>query len=335
MLFGLNYDFRLNQMSKVNGLEFYAQKKFMSRPEKFYKAPVDIKYSESMICDKPEYSYWNISFPSEYIPLYDKFKPQYDSYLENKTVYGRRYRIKGKEDGPVMVIYHGWSEKDLQMTEQVMPINEFAEAGVGIVLLSAPYHMSRKPSQAKFHGEFFMSGDVPRTIEAAAQAVFDARCMIKWLREKEGLKVVGMAGGSMGGYLTSLITVTEPDLDFSIAYVPPARLWELMRGKPIAKYARRGLAASGIDEEMLDSIGAITDPSRFKPKLPKEKILIIAGRADEAVTPDQPLSIWEGWGRPRILWYDGGHTGGAFPSIRRLMFDETRAFLNDIGVIST
>ena len=36
-------------------------------------------------------------------------------------------------------------------------------------------------------------------------------------------------------------------------------------------------------------------------------LILFAGVADRLVPPDQPRDLWRHWGRPRIVWYQGGH----------------------------
>ena len=57
----------------------------------------------------------------------------------------------------------------------------------------------------------------------------------------------------------------------------------------------------------MDDVLYVSNPVNFEPAIPRENILIFAGMADNFVPPDQPLAVWEAWGKPKIIWFAGGH----------------------------
>ena len=55
-----------------------------------------------------------------------------------------------------------------------------------------------------FHGEFFWTGDLVRSIEAVRQSCIDARSLVAWLRAAR-LREVGVTGFSMGGSIAMVL----------------------------------------------------------------------------------------------------------------------------------
>lgn len=45
-----------------------------------------------------------------------------------------------------------------------------------------PYHFERKPDQSLFSGEYMVSANIERTVQATRQAVADLRALIKWIK---------------------------------------------------------------------------------------------------------------------------------------------------------
>jgi hypothetical protein len=51
----------------------------------------------------------------------------------------------------------------------------------------------------------------------------------------------------------------------------------------------------------------VISPGAFKPRVPKERILLVAGRFDRIMLPASVRRLWKAWGRPRLQWLDRGH----------------------------
>lgn len=49
-------------------------------------------------------------------------------------------------------------------------------------------------------------------------------------------------------------------------------------------------------------------PGHWQPVIPKERILLLAGRYDPSVTPENVTELWQAWGEPALKWYPCGHT---------------------------
>jgi hypothetical protein len=61
---------------------------------------------------------------------------------------------------------------------------------------------------------------------------------------------------------------------------------------------------------LAEPLGAMVSPLSLTPRVPMRGRFIYAGIADQLVHPrEQVVRLWEHWGRPEIVWYEGGHTG--------------------------
>jgi hypothetical protein len=179
-----------------------------------------------------------------------------------------------------------------------------SDLGLNVVLPVLPLHGPRArglPKGAKFPGE-----DMLNVVHGAAQAVWDIRRLLSWIRSQEPDSMIGLNGISLGGYLTSLVASLDDGLSCAILGVPVADLVEL-----VSRHA--GLSHHDPLRQTLTSatlIGRMISPLALTPRVPMRGRFVYAGIADRLVRPrDQVTRLWEHWGRPEIHWYQGGHTG--------------------------
>ena len=157
-------------------------------------------------------------------------------------------------------------------------------------MLFRSFHGPRTPSQAQFSGEFCLTADVPRTLEAIAQAVYDLRSLIAWLRSK-GIPKIALWGGSFGGYLSGLTATVEPSLDALILLTTPVSTLDLLKRLAISKACRQAWKEMGIEWDFLERLDAPLHLSARKPLLPPERILLIADRKSTRLNSSHiPLS---------------------------------------------
>ena len=45
----------------------------------------------------------------------------------------------------------------------------------------------------------------------------------------------------------------------------------------------------------------------MRPRVPTERVLLLAARADRFFPPDKVEAMWRTRGEPEIAWYPGGH----------------------------
>jgi len=103
-----------------------------------------------------------------------------------------------------------------------------------------------------------------------------------------------------------LVASLDDGLTCAILGVPVTDLIELL-GR------HSGLARNDPRRHVLtlaEPLGRMISPLALTPRVPMRGRFIYAGIADRLVHPREQISrLWEHWGKPEIVWYQGGHTG--------------------------
>jgi hypothetical protein len=205
-----------------------------------------------------------------------------------------------------VVALHGFTMGRPRIDAMMLLANQWYRHGLDVALLTLPYHGARTPTDSRFSGEHFAVPDVVRLGEAVREAIYEIRLVMHWLREESGAPV-GLLGLSLGGYLTALSAGLQDDLDFAIPMVPPVCIGDLAwRFFSRTRHHREG-GESALSEEELRRAFRVHSPLAHPLRVPKERVLIIAGRGDRVVPPEHPAALWEHWGRPSIYWFSGSH----------------------------
>ena len=147
-----------------------------------------------------------------------------------------------------------------------------------------------------------------RQVHLFAQAVWDVRRILGWVRERGGDRI-GLYGISMGGYVSSLVAALESDLDAVIVSIPMVDFATSAQDN-MPWIMQRYDDDIEIDWEAVRAITHVVSPLAMTPKVPKGRRFIFAGIADRVVRPGQPRALWRHWGEPEIEWFSGGHVLG-------------------------
>ena len=282
-------------------LEFYGEQGWLDRPEGFFAAPpppTDVTVAPLTIRGQPLH---RIIFDSQYEP--SPGEPGRDRWL-GYTANTREHALllRHREPRPWVVCVHGAlmgrGSVDLRLF-RARHLHE--DLGLNVVLPVLPLHGPRKHKGAAFPGQ-----DVLDDVHAAAQAVWDIRRLISWIRSQEPGSAIGLNGMSLGGYITSLVASVEDGLACAVLGVPVSDLVEVLGRHGGLRHddPRRQTLA------LAQPIGRLVSPLSLTPRVPMRGRFIYAGVADRLVHPrDQVMHLWEHWGRPEIVWYPGAHTG--------------------------
>jgi dienelactone hydrolase len=188
--------------------------------------------------------------------------------------------------------------------------------GLNVVLPVLPLHGPRKAGRRS--GDGFLVGDFMQTIHAEAQAMWDIRSILSWIRAQGGRRI-GVHGLSLGGYNTALLACLDDELAFAMPGIPltdvTRAVWRHGPNQYIRVFEHVGL---GYDD--VHAVLRVISPLALEPKVPKERRYLYGAVADRLVPPDQVRDLWRHWDRPRIVWYQGGHvTFRAHDSVDRLV----------------
>lgn len=227
-------------------------------------------------------------------------------------------------DRPWLVCVHGYTMGYPSMGFQGLQSRRLHhELGLNLALPVLPLHGRRKP--ARLSGDGFLSFDMMNSIFGLAQAVWDIRRLITWIRQ-QGATSIGLYGVSLGGYTVALVAGIEAGLELVISGIPVTDIPTLLTGH--SPWATRVLAAEhGMVANDLDNAHRVVSPLAMDPMIRQDRRFIFAGYGDRVSDPEQAHRLYEHWEKPAICWYSGGHLG-------YLWSPEVATFLGDALSVS-
>ncbi|HPZ95487.1 MAG TPA: hypothetical protein PK871_11310 [Mycobacterium sp.] len=288
----------------TEAVEFYRERGWLDDPEGFFTAPTAPEDVSIRSYTKGNRTHERLSFESGYAPHPDEPGAQrWLSYTGNHREYA--LILRHREPRPWLVCVHGteMGRAGLDLTLfRAWHMHE--DLGLNVALPVLPMHGPRGRGLPK--GAVFPGEDVMDDVHGTAQAVWDVRRVLAWIRAEQPGARIGLNSISLGGYVASLLASLDDDLTCAILGVPPSNLVELLgrhSNLPRDDPRRRTV-------ELARPIGAMISPLSLQPKVPPQGRFIYAGLADRIVHPrQQVLQLWNHWGRPDVGWYHGGHTG--------------------------
>jgi dienelactone hydrolase len=297
-------DYTRIEREALEARELFEARGWLEKPVEYHRAPPPLEAPLLRATKIHRIHYEHLSFESEYEPRPEEpGRERWLSYAPNRI--GHAWLVR-HADGPRpwLVCIHGY-----QMGIPLVDLGAFPppwlheRIGLNLIVPMLPLHGRRKIGRRS--GDGFLAGDMLDTLHAEAQAMWDIRRLIGWVRA-QGATRVGVMGYSLGGYNASLLAALEEDLSCVIAGIPAVDFTRLYyRHGPqltLRDAAERGLAADRMSE-----IFRVVSPLAVAPRLPREQRYIFAAVADRLVPADQVRDLWEHWERPAIEWYQGAH----------------------------
>ena len=294
---------------RINGeilraVDFYGDSGWLDDPAGFFPAPPPPTDVAIRSYTKRDRTHERISFDSGYTPHPgEPGAERWRGYAGGEREYAMV--LRHPEPRPWLVCVHG-----TEMGRAGLDLTLFRawhlhhDLGLNVVLPVLPMHGPRAKGLPK--GAVFPGEDVLDDVHGTAQAVWDVRRVLAWIREQQPGAPIGLNGISLGGYIAALVASLDDDLTCAILGVPPSNLVELLgkhSGLPRNDPRRTTIG-------LAKPIGEMVSPLSLEPKVAPGGRFIYAGLADRIVHPRrQVMQLWEHWGRPEVGWYHGGHTG--------------------------
>jgi hypothetical protein len=201
------------------------------------------------------------------------------------------------------------------------------QLGLNLAFPVLPFHGPRKTGWRT--GEGFFSGDYIDTVHMQAQAVWDIRRLLSWVRAEDA-PAVGVYGISLGGYTTALLAALEANLDCVIAGIPAVDYGSLARWN-LPPVLHRLAERAGITWDTVAELERVISPLALPPRVAHERRFLFAAMADRLVPPHHARDLWRHWEEPRLLWYEGSHVSfGWEASVRAFL----REALETTGLVS-
>jgi hypothetical protein len=262
-------------------------------------------------------TYATVSFESGYEPHPgEPGRPRWLGYEANRTA---RALMLRHEDGPRpwLVCIHGaesarpWVDTRMFRAEYLHRV-----MGLNVLLPVLPLHGPRRRGAAAS----FPTMDLLDNVHGLAQAAWDVRRLLSWVRGQDPLGV-GLMGFSLGGYTGALVAGLDAELDCVIGCAPASDFPALFR---------RNMPRPGRDQERFrllmtkaETLHRVVSPLALPPATPPENLFLVSGLADRLAHPtEQVAGLWHHWGRPVILWHHGGHVGHQFVADATRFVDE-------------
>jgi dienelactone hydrolase len=264
------------------------------------------------------------------VPICPHYRARHASeYFLNQRVTARWIHPRSGPRRSALIYVHGWLEPGPWIEEAVLLPRLHDELGVDVLHIQLPFHGSRNPRSALFHGEFFWSADLVRTVEAVRQSVIDVRTLMAWLRAVHGYEEIGVTGISLGGGITMALACVEPAPDWIAPIIGHLKLGEAIEEAAILWRMKSDLERFGIDAARRKDLFTRLGLGTMKPKIPPERQLWIAAQDDAYITPRLVKEQWREWGEPPIEWIPGGHM--TFPLSIGRMITRMKAFHVDVA----
>lgn len=209
---------------------------------------------------------------------------------------------RGGEERPWIVCTNGYRMGHAAIDVRVFA-RYFDRLGLNVLIPVLPLHGPRRRSFNS--GTGFLGLDVVDTVHAAAQAVWDIRRLLGWIRAQRP-SGIGAFGLSLGGFATALWTSLVDDVACVIAGIPLADVSRTLVRHAVSEQLQ-GALQRGYSIEDARAVLRVVSPLALPNRVPRESRLIFGAVADRLVTPDQVHDLWCHWERPEIVWYQGGH----------------------------
>jgi len=242
------------------------------------------------------------------------------SYPRMNEAAGWILRHPEREHRPWLLVINGYRTGDLAVDLKSFGVKHLhRDLGLNIANVTLPLHGPRALGRAS--GARVLNAGAMNTINTIAHGAWDIRRVLAWLRTEFGADRIGLSGISLGGYMVSLVSCLDEDLACVIAGVPESDLVRGMR-RQVEPMLPPFYEQWGLSWTSLERVFTPVSPLAMEPLVPHEHRYIYAGLLDRWVRPGNVKTLWEHWGEPSILWYEGSHLSFPFEkSVRRYVDD--------------
>ncbi|MGE0214458.1 alpha/beta fold hydrolase [Mycolicibacterium sp.] len=292
-------------------LRFYAELAAAKDPQRAFPAPMELPRVSSRPANPvAEWSaranVRNLRFDSGFTAVNPALRDQCAGFVRNNIVHAQHWR---HHDGPrpTLCLIHGFMGSAYLFNGLFFSLPWFYRAGYDVLLYTLPFHGRRAEKFSPFSGHGYFAHGFSGFAEAMAQAVHDFRSLIDYL-EYTGVDRIALTGMSLGGYTSALIASVDDRIQAVIPNVPvvtPDRTVDEWFPANMMVALRDRLA--GTDSELAALATMYSSPLNYRPLVPKDRRLIIAGLGDRLAPPQQAELLWKHWNHCAFHWFPGNH----------------------------
>ncbi|MBI3224126.1 MAG: alpha/beta fold hydrolase, partial [Mycolicibacterium cosmeticum] len=248
----------------------------------------------------------NIRFQSSFEAVNPALRDQRRSYSRNNVVHAQHW-VHRDGPRPTLCVIHGFMGSPYLLNGLFFALPWFYRSGYDVLLYTLPFHGPRAEKHSPYSGYGYFADGMAGFAEAMAQAVHDFRSVLDHL-EHTGVDRIALTGMSLGGYTAALIASVDDRIQAVIPNVPvvtPEAAFD--DWFPANKLVSLGNRITHIDKAKSDAATAFHSPLNYRPLVPRDRRLIIAGLGDRMAPPQQAEALWRHWDRCAFHWFPGNH----------------------------
>ena len=302
--------------------ELWEARGWLEKPASYHASPPPASYVALVKRSTFGTAYEELRFQSEYAPHPDEpGRERWLSYQPNRLAWAWLLR-SAEATRPWLVCIHGYQMGSPGIDLAVFRAEQWRRRGFNVVLPVLPLHGPRRLGAVSGIGMF--GADFLDSAHALAQAVWDVRRLLGWIRAQGGSEIA-CYGLSLGGYSAALLASLAPELTTVIAGVPaadfPRLVWQHV---PAAERAR--IERAGVSREAAARVMRPVSPLALAPLVPHARRFVFGAPDDQFVPADQVRDLLAHWGAPRHVWFPGAHLSfRAHESVRALLHEALAA----------
>jgi hypothetical protein len=297
--------------------ELFRDRGWLEKPADYHVTPPPLEAPESVRRRAARLDFEHLRFESGYEPHPEE--PGREAWLgrvANRTAHAWALR-QSDPSAPWLICIHGYQMGIPAIDLAAFEAERLLRARrLNLLFPVLPLHGPRKVGRRS--GDGFLTGDPIETVHAVAQALWDLRRLLSWIRS-QGATRIGVHGLSLGGFHTALLACLDDELACAIPGIPLADVSRVVwrHGPPLRI---RHFEQNGVVHEEVSEVLRVVAPLSLEPRVPRERRYLFGAIGDRLVPPDQVRDLWRHWGEPEIVWYPGGHVTFRFhPAVRRLV----------------
>jgi dienelactone hydrolase len=288
-----------------DAVRHYTDAGWVADPSGRHPAPTscpELQVARSM---KPEPGVELLQFDSGWWPQEgEPGAKRWTSFAANEAAPVRVLRHPGPAR-PWLVMIHGQSMGRPGDVKMLRARRLHEDLGINVALPVLPLHGPRSMGLAS--ERLFVSNTyLVNNVMGLAQAVWDVRRLMMWLRASEGAPAVGVLGVSLGSIVVGLLATLEADLACAVAVVPTSDLAAALRDSPPLAGARK-LLHLGLHDERSTTVHRVVSPLARPCLVPPGRRFIVAGQVDRIAGTAGAARLWRHWDECSILWRPRGH----------------------------
>jgi dienelactone hydrolase len=302
----------------TTAVELFTREGWIDDPRGYHPAPPALEPLDMRHAQSRGVAYQHLTFESGWEPHADEpGRDRWLGYARNRTGHAWILEHPGPPR-PWLICIHGY-----RMGVPVVDFTGFPAAwlhhqlGMNVAFPVLPLHGPR--TRGRRTGDGFLTGDYLDTVHLQAQAVWDVRRLLRWLREEREAPRVAAYGISLGGYTAALLAGLSDELDGVVAGIPAISHTGITRFNVPPIFL--GLAEKlGLRWDWIEQLVRVVSPLALAPRVPWDRRFVFGATADRLVPAEGVRDLWRHWGRPRLEWYDGSHVSfGWERPVRKLL----------------